>query len=249
MTDYFQDLLVAFETHSVEQIRAILASGIDVTLPIHGKTPINWLIEMYFRSDQFPECLRLLLERGASLDDPKIEAVLLNDEQALELAVRKDPMLLEHRSSLNCAFTPLFGASLLHIAAEYGNLAVVNKLLELGVPVDIRAATDDDGMNGHTPIFHTVNSNANRSKQVMDALLLAGARTDIQLRGVTWGRGFDWETTFLDVTPISYAQLGLMPQMHRSELDIYSNLQKLLVSAGRSVPGFKNVPNRYLNSG
>lgn len=246
MRPSFDDLLAAFESHTVERIRAILDAGISATNPVDGKSPINHLIEMYFRSDRFPDCLRLLLERGAALDDPKIESVLMNDPLALEAAVGADKALLEYRTSLICAFTPLEGASLLHVAAEYGNLAVAKKLIELGADVNARADADAFGMNGHTPLFHTVNSNANRSAPVMHLLLEAGARTDIQLQGITWGRGFEWETTCFDVTPISYAQLGLLPQMQRTEQACYENVRALLVSAGRDVPPLRNVPNRYL---
>ena len=242
------ELLVAFEIHSPERIRAVLDDGFDVSRPLNDKMPIDCLIEMYFRSDKFPECLRLLLDRGAALDDPKIEAVLLNDSDALGAAVRRDPGLLKHRTSLVSTFTPLIGVTLLHVAAEYGHLEVASKLLELGAEVDARADVDAFGMNGHTPLFHTVNSNANRSLPVMKLLLDAGARTDILLPGITWGKGFEWETTCFDVTPISYAQLGLLPQMHRTERDTYSNIQMLLEAAGRIVPPLENVPNRYLGS-
>jgi len=240
------DLLVVFEIHSVQRIQEILDAGFDARNPVNGKTPINSLIEMYFRSDRFPQCLRLLLEHGATLDDPKIEPVLMNDPVALEAAVRIDPGLLEHTTSLVCTFTPLVGVTMLHIAAEYGNLAVAQKLLELGATVDARAAVDEFGMNGHTPLFHTVNSNANRSEHVMRLLLKAGARTDILLPGITWGKGFEWETTCFDVTPISYAQLGLLPQMQRTEHNSYANLRILIEAAGRTMPPLVNVPNRYL---
>ncbi|HRD95270.1 MAG TPA: ankyrin repeat domain-containing protein [Rubrivivax sp.] len=246
MTARFDDLLRAFEVHSVAGIRAALDKGLDVHSPIEGQTPVNALIEMYYRSDRFVDCLHLLLSRGARLDDPKIEAVLLNDPVALAAAVRQDRRLLTHRTSMRCAFTPLVGASLLHVAAEYGHLEVARKLLELGADVDARAATDAFGMNGHTPLFHTVNSNANRSAPVMKLLLQAGARTDILLSGITWGQGFEWETTCLDVTPISYAQLGLLPQMQRTERDCYDNVLALLAASGRSAPPLGNVPNRYL---
>jgi len=246
MNATFQDLLYAFETHVVDDIRAILDAGFDVNAPVDGLAPVNALIEMYLRSDRFPACLQLLLERGAKLDDPKLAPVLLNDPIALEAAVRSDPGLLAHRSTLRCTFTPLVGATLLHVAAEYGHLAVAKKLLELGAEVDARAGVDEHGMNGHTPLFHTVNSNKNRSAPLMQLLLDAGARTDVRLAGITWGLGFEWETSCFDVTPISYAQLGLLPQMHRSEEAIYSNVRALLQAAGRNVPPLENVPNRYL---
>lgn len=247
MNTAFSDLLFAFEIHSVDRIRAILDAGFDVKSPVDGKSPVTTLVEMYFRSDRFPLCLRLLLERGATLDDPKIESILLNDPIALEAAVRADSELLEYRTSLASTFTPLVGATLLHVAAEYGNLAVARKLLELGADVNARAAEDEAGMNGHTPLFHTVNSNANRSAPVMKLLLQAGAKADIFLRGITWGKGFEWETTCFDVTPITYAQFGLLPQMQRTEQDCYENIKALLLASGRPVPPLENVPNRYLS--
>jgi len=80
----------------------------------------------------------------------------------------------------------------------------------------------------------------------MRLLLAAGARPDVQLHGITWGQGFDWETTCFDVTPISYAQLGLLPQMQRSQRDCYDNVMELLRASGRVVPPLNNIPNRYL---
>lgn len=242
------ELLAAFESHAVERIRTILDAGFDVHAPIHGKSPVQHLVEMYVRSDAFPDCLRLLLARGAVLDDPVLAPVLLNDPAGIEAAARADPRFLAHRAQLPCAFTPLEGATLLHVAAEYGHRDAAATLLALGAEVDARADTDAHGLNGHTPLFHTVNANANRSAPVMHLLLAAGARTDVRLQGITWGRGFDWETTCFDVTPISYAQLGLLPQMQRTERDCYDNVAALLRAAGRPVPPLANVPNRYLAS-
>ena len=241
-----EELILACELHSVDGIRRALDAGLHVQAPIRGRTPVEWLIEMYPRSDHFAECFRLLLERGAVLNDARVAAVLLNDADALTHAIRADPSLLAHRTSLTVTFTPLIGATLLHVAAEYGHVAVARVLIEMGAEVDARAAIDDDGMNGHTALFHTVNSNGNRSAPVMELLLDAGAQADVRLAGITWGKGFAWETTCFDVTPLSYAQLGLLPQMHRTERDTYANVQRLLQAAGRPLPLLVNVPNRYV---
>ena len=80
----------------------------------------------------------------------------------------------------------------------------------------------------------------------MRLLLEAGARADILLAGITWGKDMEWETECFDVTPVSYAQLGLLRQFQRSEEDIYSNIRTLLKVLGREVPQLRNIPNRYL---
>jgi hypothetical protein len=239
-------LLSAFDGHDVAGVRGALEAGADPVTSTRGKSPVNWLLEEYTRSDRLGDCLRLLFDRGAVLDDPVIAPVLLDDGDAITQAISSSPSLLQHRTTLACAFTSLAGASLLHVAAEYGKLKAARALIEAGADVNATAAVDAHGLNGHTPIFHTVNSNGNRSEPIMRLLLAGAARPDVRVAGLTWGKGYPWETTFFDVTPISFAQLGLLPQVHRDERDIYSNIRQLLQAAGRSVPPLDNVPNRYL---
>lgn len=172
--------------------------------------------------------------------------MLLDDEAALRAALAADPGLLAHRTTMASAFTPLAGATPLHVAAELGHVRATRVLLELGAEVDARAALDADGLGGQTPLFHVVSSSGNRSAPVMRLLLDAGASPTTFVHGLCWGRGFEWETVVFDVTPIAYAQLGLLPQMHRREADVHANLVALLERAGRPVPPFRNVPNRYL---
>lgn len=238
--------LGAIECHAPSELRAVLDAGLSPQGLVRGRTLIQWLTEMYSRSDGFVDCLRLLLARGATLDDPALAPVLLNDPDALRAAVHANPALLTHRTTLVSAFTPLIGASLLHVAAEYGHLDAARALVELGAEVDARAAIDKFGLNGHTPLFHTVNSISNRAEPIMRLLLGAGASAETRLPGITWGKGFEWETTCFDVTPVSYAQLGLLPQMHRRERDIYANIGHLLQAARRNVPPLANIPNRYV---
>jgi ankyrin repeat protein len=246
MSTHDQELLSAFDGHDVDGVRAALDAGANPCSAIRGKLPVNWLLEEHARSDRLGDCLRLLFERGAVLDDPLVMPVLLDDAKAIKSAIKTTPALLKHRTTLVSAFTSLVGVSLLHVAAEYGNLSAARALIEAGADVNAMADFDEHGLNGHTPLFHTVNSIENRSEPIMRLLLAAGAKTDVRLAGINWGKGYEWETIFFDVTPISYAQMGLLPQVHRREHDIYSNLKLLLEAAGRKVPKLENVPNRYL---
>jgi|CXWL01.1.fsa_nt_gi hypothetical protein len=246
MNDCERQLMVAFEIHDVDGIRRLLDDGIDAVAPIDGKTPVDWLTEMYFRSDRFPACLRLLLERGATVTDPSVVPILLDDADAIREAIRSDQSFVGHRTTMVSCFTPLVDATLLHVAAEFGHEHAARALIGAGADVNATAGIDADCLGGHTPIFHTVNAWANRSLPVLHLLLESGAATDVRVAGLTWGKGFDWETTLFDLTPISYCQLGLLPQVHRSGADIVANVRLLLRAAGRPVPPMENVPNRYL---
>lgn len=246
MCTWEPDFLDAVETHSIDGVRAVLDAGLDPHGTVEGKLLVDWLIEMYTRSDRFANCLRLLVERGAPFDDAVILAVLLDDADEISRLVSLDPAVLLRRTTLRSSFTPLEGATLLHVAAEFGHIRTARRLIELGADVNAPAGVDKFGLGGQTPLFHTVNSNANRSEPIMRLLLDAGARVDVDVAGLVWGRGHEWETTFFDLTPISYAQLGNLPQMHRREEDIAANVRTLLAAAGRPAPPIANVPNRYL---
>lgn len=249
MSDPNADLLAAFDGHCVDDVRAALTAGADPRQPIRGKFATDWLLEQYSRSDSLQECLRLIIASGAEFRDPLIAPVALNDAEAIRSAVQANPSLLTQRTTLRSSFTSLENATLLHVAAEYGHLDAARTLIELGADVNAAAGVDQFGLNGHTPLFHTVNSNRNRSAPIMRLLVQSGADCAHFVKGVHWGQGYSWETTFFDVTPISYAQLGLLPQVHRREQDVYDNICFLLTAAGRPVPPLANIPNRYLAEG
>lgn len=241
-----QHLLAAFDGHDIDGVRAALHAGADACSPIGGKLPIYWLLEEYHRTDRLPICLQLLFDRGAVMEDPWLAPVLVDDAEGIRAIATADPSVIHHRSTLVSAFTSLEHATLLHIAAEYGNKNAARALIDLGTDVNARAGVDKYGLGGHTPIFHTVNSNRNRSEPIMRMLLDAGADTAVRVDGLYWGRGYEWETIFFDVTPIAYAQMGLLPQVHRREEDIVSNIKTMLEASGREVPSLDNIPNRYL---
>lgn len=245
VTELETRLLGAFDGYNVDEVRSVLDAGLDPRAPIEGKLPVERLTEEYMRSNGFARCLRLLLDHGASLADPALLYVLLNDGEKLAGAIDADATLLTHRTSMTSAFTSLAGATLLHVAAEYCHADAAHVLIVKGADVNARAAVDAIGLNGHSPIFHCVNSIGNMGAPILKMLLAAGARVDMRLDGIVWGQGYPWETTLIDVTPASYCQFGLLPQMHRREKDIYETIRLLLEAAGRPA-SFPNVPNRYL---
>jgi len=234
------DFLEAFELHSPPEIRKAIAAGASPVDPIEGKRPVDVLIEMYTRSSKFAECLRVLLDAGATVGDPLLEAVLLDDDAALRKAT------LNHKLSPLCAYTSCRGVSALHICAEFNSVRCARVLIGQGADVNARADVDGSGMGGQTPIFHTVNSNHNYCRPMMELLVDAGADLDIRLKGLVWGDTMPWETVVFDVTPISYAQCGLYRQFHRDEADIYSNIAYLHRKRYGTEPQIRNVPNKYL---
>ena len=240
MTPLEKAYLHAVELHSVSGIKECFQEGLDPRKRVDGRLPIEWLTEMYTRSDRFSECVRVLLEHDARIDNPALEAVLTNDSEMLSGLISSQPDVLNAKVNLVCAFTPLLGATLLHVAVEYGCLDAALCLMNRGANTNAPAA------DGHTPLFHTVNTNRNLGRQSMELLIEAGASIDILIPQLIWGQGFEWETTLFDLTPISYTLCGLLPQMHRDEIDIYSNIKFLLESSGRPVPDIRNLPNNYL---
>ena len=240
------DLLLGFELHSEEIIRRAIAAGADPAGSIDGKPAVRILLEMYTRSPRFAACLRIMLEAGASLNDPALEAVLLDDVSQLTQAIKRDHNSLHRKRSLECAYTSLHGVSLLHVAAEYNSVNTAEYLLAQGINVDVAAEVEEEGLGGQTPIFHAVNSNQNNSRKVMELLVESGACLSIRLKGLAWGRGFEWETVIYDVSPISYAQCGLYFQFHRPESQVYGNLGYLYQKRYGIPPTVRNVPNKYL---
>ena len=236
----------SFELHSPEGIRKAFAAGASPVHPIKGKRPIDILIEMYTRSSKFADCVRAMIDAGASVDDPLLEAVLLNNDTGLRDILKTSRADLERKLYPLCAYTSCKGVSALHICAEFNAVRCARVLIEEGADVNARADVDANGMGGQTPLFHAVNSNHNYCRPVMELLVDAGASLDIRLKGLIWGDTMPWETVVFDVTPISYAQCGLYRQFHRDEKQIYANITYLHRKRYGTEPEVRNVPNKYL---
>ncbi len=246
--DYLQKIIIGFELHDVEGIKECFENGVNPNDTIGGKPLIDSLINMYTRGPLFKKCIKTFVDYGLAFEDNVLLAVLLDDSQALDNALNDNKLALQQRYSYECTFTPLYEASLLHICAEYNHLACAKILVKHGMDINSKAGVDHHGFGGHTPIFHTVNQDDNKSLDMLKFLVSQNADLAITVKGLIWGKGYDWETFIPSVNPISYAMMGLLRQFQRTEKQIYQ-VVSLLINARYAIDYFpSNIPNKYLEA-
>lgn len=245
--NYVEKIIGDFEIHAVDGIKECFKNGIDPNLIYQGKPLIYELINMYLRGPKFKECIQAFVDFGLNFEDKALLAVLLDDAQALNKLLADNNTLLTKKYSLDCTFTPLHEASLLHICAEYNHLSCAKVLVNLGADINTKDGIDSNGFGGQTPIFHTVNQHNNACIDVMKFLVSQKADLSLTVRGLIWGKGYEWETFVPSVNPISYAMMGLLRQFQRTEQQIYE-VVSILLKANHGIDYFPpNVPNKYLN--
>lgn len=246
--NYLQKIIIAFELHSLEEIKECFENGIHPNQIHNGKPLIYELINMYARGPLFKECVRAFVDYGLNFEDKVLLSVLLDDAALLDNLLTTNKEALNKKYSFNCTFTPLYEASLLHICAEYNHLSCAKILVKHGADINAKAGLDTNGFGGHTPIFHTVNQHANKCIDVMNYLIEQKADLSITVQGLTWGKGYEWETFIPAVNPISYAMMGLLRQFQRTEPQIYE-VVSLLMKTRYGIEYFpSNIPNKYLSN-
>ncbi len=246
--DYRKKISTAFELHSVEDIANCFESGIDPNTVAHGKPLIEELINMYTRGPRFKRCIQVFVDYGLDFNDQVLLAVLLDDAHLLDKLLVQNTNALAKKYTFQCTFTPLHEVSLLHLCAEYNHLSCAKVLVKYGVDPNITAGIDANGFGGHTPIFHTVNQDANKSIDMLNYLVSLKVDLTITVAGLVWGKGYDWETYIPSVNPISYAMMGLLRQFQRTEVQIYEVINVLMQARYHIGYTPKNIPNRYLNN-
>lgn len=242
------DIITLLELHAVDGIRNCFAHGLDPNSLHNGKPFIYELLSEYTRSPRFKECVKAFVDAGLQFADKALLAVLLNDALMLEEELQNDKSIVAKPVSFKAAYTPIEKTTLLHVCAEFNHEACAELLVKYGANVNAVAGTDEYGFGGQTPIFHTVNQNNHQSKEMMHFLLEQGAKLDVTVKGIIWGKGYSWETFIPSVNPISYAMMGLLPQMHRNEKTIHEVVSILLKHQYNIDYTSSNVPNKYLNS-
>jgi hypothetical protein len=243
---YLEKIIIAFELHSAKDIKECFENGVSPNEIVKGRPLIYELVDMYSRGPAFKECVKVFVDYGLQLDDQVLLSVLLNDAAALDSLLTQNKGALTKTYSFNCTFTPLYEASLLHICAEYNHVSCAEALVKHGADINAPAGLDENGFGGHTPVFHTVNQNANKCIDMMKFLIVRGADLTRTVKGLVWGKGYDWETFIPAVNPLSYAMMGLLRQFQRTEQQIYEVVALLLEARYGNSYYPRNIPNKYL---
>ncbi len=137
-------------------------------------------------------------------------ALLRGRLDSLAELIDADPALVNKRfSELDCGQTGgrnllLQGGTLLHVAAEYGNLAAVALLLDRGADVNARATVDEAGVGGQTAIFHAVTQFDDEGLPVTQLLVERGA--DLAVR-VKLPGDYERPGEIVECTALGYALL------------------------------------------
>lgn len=246
--DYLQKLIGDIEVHSVDGIKECFENGINPNDYYKDKPLIYELISEYSRGPKFSECFRVFVDYGLSFDDEVLLAVFLDDPISLDTLLHDNKEAVTNTYTFDCAFTPLYKVSLLHICAEYNHLSCAKTLVKHGADINAKAALDKYGFGGQTPIFHTVNQNSNKCIDVLKYLIDESVDLTITVKGLIWGKGYEWETFIPAVNPTSYAMMGLLRQFQRTEKQIYE-VVSLLLKANYGTEYYpSNVPNKYLSN-
>ena len=187
---------------------------------------LSMLLCTYSRNPQAKhECIELLIQQGLRIPETPMMAFHQGRIDLLKMHLQRDPSLLNHRFSLTEIFpsafgiqpgdglhlTPVDGATLLHLAIEYDEQAIMQWLVENGADVDAQAGTDADGFGGHTPLFHTTVSFTPHDTFKVSYLLKHGAdpnhRCTIKKQLKYTGKRYLEDVyEFHHVTPISFAR-------------------------------------------
>jgi ankyrin repeat protein len=164
---HYPIIFAACESMDPAALKWLLDHGANPNCRDHGYeigghsypgTALDYLIAGYVRSpERLVACIDVL-----RYDTPSVMAILRGRLDHLAELLHAEPGLVNQRfPELDCGQTGgrsllLRGGTLLHVAAEYGNVPAVALLLDRGSDVNARATVDEAGIGGQTAIFHSV---------------------------------------------------------------------------------------------
>ncbi len=206
----FPVICAACETVQPAALRWLLDHGGDPYFGPDRGTALDYLLGTYYRSPQFAECINILLDAGCAnrYQVPAALAILRGRTEELAECLDADRGLCDRRfpefSFGNSATRRLTlrGATLLHVAAEYGNVDAARLLMVRGADVNGRADVDAAGVGGQTPLFHAVSQFQDWGLPVARLLVQHGA--DLGVRVLLPGH-YERPEEFVECTPLGYA--------------------------------------------
>lgn len=213
---YFPILFAPCETVEPKSIQWLLEHGANPNCARAGRkypgTALDYVIGTYGRSPQLPECMEILINAGGvtKYDVPPVLDLLRGRLELLTEKIEADPQVVHRQfpeldfGSTGARMLKLQGATLLHVAAEYGNVEAAKLLLERGADVNARAHVNEAGIGGQTPIFHAVTQFFDWGLRV--AQLLAEHGADLSVRAKVPGH-YERPEEVIECTPLGYAML------------------------------------------
>jgi ankyrin repeat protein len=211
---YFPIIFAPCETVEPAPIRWLLQHGANPNCARDGRkypgTALDYVIGTYGRSPQLGECMDILVEAGSvtKYSVPPVLDLLRGRIDLLTKHLDADRTLVHRRfpeldfGSTGARLLKLQGATLLHVAAEYGKLEATKLLLEGGADVNARAALDESGVGGQTPIFHAVTQFFDGGLAMTQFLVERGA--DLSVRVKLPGH-YERPGEVVECTPLGYA--------------------------------------------
>jgi hypothetical protein len=211
---YFAIIFAPCETLEPAALKWLLDHGANPNCTNPGGkypgTALDFVIGTYSRSLTQGECIDILTAAGGvtKYDIPVVLDVMCGRLDRLAEGLDADPALVHRRfPELDFGATgmrrlSLRGGTLMHVAAEYGNVEAARFLIDRGADVNARADIDEAGVGGQTAIFHAVTQFENWGLRVAQLLLDRGA--DLSVRVKLPGH-YERPEEVVECTPLGYA--------------------------------------------
>jgi ankyrin repeat protein len=215
------------ETLAPNALTWLIAHGADPNIASaeYGNL-VQMLVCTYSRDAEGKHaCLQVFADAGFEFPDTAPMAVHRGRNDLLDAILRREPSVLnrcfaesevfpkelgiKERDGLHCA--PLDGATLLHMAVEFQDVALAEWLIDHGADVNAKSAIDADGFGGQTPLFHTTVVLGNKDDRLARLLLSRGADPNVRatFRKQLVGMGDPEKSRmheYYDVTAIGFAR-------------------------------------------
>ena len=213
---WFPALFTPCENLEPEPLQWLLDHGADPNCgnPKDSGTALDYVIQTYPRDPKrLTACIGILLTASARTryDVPGVLPLLRGRNDEFAALLDREPSLIHRRypeldrcGNSGGRLLNLRGATLLHVAAEYGFLDAARLLLDRGADVNARATIDTNGVGGQTPVFHALTHFERVNPEVAQLLIDRGA--DLSIRARVPGH-YERPGEILDVSAAEYAAL------------------------------------------